>query len=224
MNIFRLKASVISFRGSKPAEFLNGLTSNAVTAPQNAFLDIHGRIVAAFDQAKISENELWIVVHKDYVQRLTEHLDRYLKLGGVTMEVTDQCVYFDCDGTFAFDKNDVHIPQKAGRLILSRKEFPSMELEERFLLFRLQHNIPLHGVDFTDEMILNTGYDRVSLTKGCYLGQEFVSKVHSRSKPTWKLVVKFEDECSEDERIKMTSKTVDPSSGRMRGFVFVKNQ
>jgi len=105
-------------------------------------------------------------------------------------------------------------------LLSAKAEFT----EKEFLLFRLRHNIPLHGIDYKDEMILNVGYDRVSLTKGCYLGQEFVSKVHSRAKPTWKLVVKSEDECSDEEKAKMTSKVADPSSGKTMGFVFVKNE
>ncbi|MBP6344212.1 MAG: hypothetical protein KA403_09765, partial [Candidatus Omnitrophica bacterium] len=63
----------------------------------------------------------------------------------------------------------------------------------------------------------------VSYTKGCFLGQEPIAKVHNRSKPTWKLVVRPEDESSPEDQAKMTSKTRDPQSGKIIGFVFVKN-
>jgi len=66
--------------------------------------------------------------------------------------------------------------------------------------------------------------DFVSFTKGCFLGQEPIAKVHHRSRPTWKMVVRFEDESSVEEKVKMTSKTSDPGTGRILGFVFVGNK
>ena len=50
-----------------------------------------------------------------------------------------------------------------------------------------------------------------------------MAKVHNRSKPTWQLVVRYEDELSVEEQAKMTSKAVDPKTSRALGFVFVKN-
>ena len=209
MKIYQLESKVISFQ-NHPELFLNGLTSNDMTAPHNAFLNLHGRIIATFDQVKMSDDEIWIVVANSAVEPLAQHLDRYLKLGGVTMQKRDEKVYFDLDN--------------AAQLVVSQNEYPSSVSEDEFRLFRLKNNIPLHCVDYTDEMILNVGYDFVSFTKGCYLGQEFVSKVHNRSKPTWKLVVKAEEECSEEEKAKLTSKVFDPQSGKALGFVFVKNE
>jgi len=80
-------------------------------------------------------------------------------------------------------------------------------------------------VDYqADEFLLNIDESTyVSYTKGCFLGQEPVAKVHNRSKPTRKLVVMFEVECAPEEKPKMTSKIIDPISGRMQGFIFVKN-
>jgi folate-binding Fe-S cluster repair protein YgfZ len=66
--------------------------------------------------------------------------------------------------------------------------------------------------------------DLVSFTKGCFLGQEPISKVHNRSKPTWKLVVKSAEDCPPEERSKMTSQAIDPQTKKTRGFVFVKNE
>lgn len=209
MKLYRLNNTVLSFRNN-PVSFLNGLTTNDMTAPHNAFLNLHGRIIATFEQAKISDDEIWIVVANSAVEALTQHLERYVKLGGVKMQKRDDKVYFDLDN--------------ASHLVISQNEYPSNVSEEEFRLFRLKHNIPLHGVDYTDEMILNVGYDFVSFTKGCYLGQEFVSKVHNRSKPTWKLVVKAEEDCSEEEKAKLTSKAFDPQTAKTLGFVFVKNE
>ena len=209
MKLYPLNSVVLSFRNN-PVAFLNGLTTNDMTAPRNAFLNLHGRIIATFDQVKMSDDEIWIVVANSAAEPLAQHLDRYLKLAGVTMQKRDEKVYFDLD--------------HAAHLVVSQNEYPSSVSEDEFRLFRLNHNIPLHGVDYADEMILNVGYDFVSFTKGCYLGQEFVSKVHNRSKPTWKMIVKAEDECSEEEKARLTSKVFDPQTGKTLGFVFVKNE
>ena len=85
--------------------------------------------------------------------------------------------------------------------------------DEEFTLFRLDHNIPLMGIDYqADEFILNVHeYDYVSYTKGCFLGQEPVAKVHNRAQPSRQLIVQFEDQCSPEEAAKMTSKAMDPA-------------
>jgi hypothetical protein len=56
------------------------------------------------------------------------------------------------------------------------------------------------------------------------LGQEPISKVYNRSKPSWKLVVRFEDDCAPEEKGRMTSKMKDPETGKALGFVFVSNK
>ena len=64
----------------------------------------------------------------------------------------------------------------------------------------------------------------VSYTKGCYLGQEIIARVHHRSKPPKKLVVKPLERDNPEEARRMTSKCVDPETGKMVGFIFVNNE
>ena len=223
MRIYRLDKTVLSVRNN-PAQFLNGLTSNSLDQPQNAFLTIHGRIVATFDQVKAGEDCILLCVEKAFVDATLRHTERYLKLSRTTMAREDYGVYFDLDGKYSPDWNEFVIAQKKGQLILSRKVMNSNISDEEFTLFRLDNGIPRQGVDYTDDFALNVSEtDFVSYTKGCFLGQEPVSKVHNRSKPTWKLVARYADECSGEERAKMTSCVKEPSSGREKGFVFVGN-
>ena len=224
MKIYRLNRTVLSVKNNAVV-FLNGLSSNTLAAPQNALVNIHGKIIAAFDQVKISGEEFWIVVESDFAEAVLKHLETYARLAGVKMEALNKNVYFDLEANAVLEPKDSTIPQKRGRLIITDREIKVNVSENEFNLFRLQNNIPMHGVDFKHEFLLNVSeVDYISFTKGCFLGQEPLSKVHNRSKPTWKLVVKYEDECSAEEKEKMTSKTADPSSGRSLGFVFVKNQ
>jgi folate-binding protein YgfZ len=49
-------------------------------------------------------------------------------------------------------------------------------------MLRIEVGIPRYGVDMTaDTLLLETGLEHaVSFTKGCYLGQEIVERIHSR--------------------------------------------
>ena len=226
MKIFRLYKTILSFT-NHPFDFLNGLTSNDMGADKNAFLNIHGRIIVTFDQIKVSDDELWVVVGSDYVEAIQNHLDRYLKLSGVKLEVLSQNVYLELSFPRKRESSeflDPRVKPEDDSLTITEEEYENTMTDDEFTLYRLQNNMPLHGIDYTDEMVLNVSEEFVSLTKGCYLGQEPVSKVYNRSKPRWKLVVRKESECSDDEKNKMTSKIQDPKTGEVSGFVFVKNE
>jgi folate-binding protein YgfZ len=223
MRIYKLNKRVVLFKNNA-AQFLNGLTSNSMEAPRNAFVTIHGMMVAAFDQLKLNSEEVIAVFEEPFVDAALAHIDRFLKVGGVKVEQPKLNIYFDLDGDVKEAQQDHVIEFPVGRLILTERFFTPNVSDEDFSLFRLKHFIPVQGIDFKDDFILNIGdKEYVSFTKGCYLGQEPVAKVHNRSKPTWKLVVKAEEECTPEEKQKMTSKTFDKSVGKMLGFVFVRN-
>ena len=222
MKLYPLSRTVLAIHNSA-ALFLNGLTSNAPDKPRNAFVNIHGRIMATFDQHRVSDDEFVIAVERAFVDPLLTHLDKYIRLSGVRVEKLDRYVYFDVEETSVPGAaGTLAIPQKKGRLLISETPMPAQVSDEEFTLFRLQNNIPLQGVDYRDEFLLNVSDEEfVSYIKGCFLGQELIAKVHNRSKPAWKLAVRYRDECTEEERQKMTSVVVDPATRRSRGFVFV---
>ena len=222
MKLYPLSRTVLAIRNNA-ALFLNGLTSNSPDHPRNAFVNIHGRIVATFDQYRLSDDEFVIAVERAFVESLLVHLEKYIRLSGVHVEKLDRYVYFDLEETNApVPVGTLVISQKRGRLLIAEALMPAQVSDEEFTLFRLQNNIPLQGVDYADEFLLNLNDEElVSYTKGCFLGQEPLSKVRNRSKPTWKLVVRYQDQCSEEERQKMTSVVIDPAARRARGFVFI---
>jgi len=225
MQLHKLNKAVLSLKNN-PAQFLNGLTANTPDEPQNVFLNIHGRIIAVFDQVKINDDEFWIVLQQSYIDVLLEHVDRYVKLSQLEVQRLNKHVYFDLsDNSKTISGKEFVIPQKKGRLIVTDNELVETVSEEEFTLFRLQNNIPMQGIDFNDDFVLNLGESGlVSFTKGCFLGQEPISKVYNRSRPTWQLVVEYEDKCDEQMKRKMTSKVLDPDAKRMLGFVFKHNE
>jgi len=222
MPLYLLEKTVLSIR-PEPEKFLTGLTSNTLDQPRNAFLNVNGRIISTFDQLKVSDEEFYIVVASSVVEVLMDHLDKFIRLSRAVVHALPLRVYYDLAGEYRLAEGEFLIPQKKGNFILTPKELKSDVSDEAFVLFRLENDIPLQGIDYHNELILNVHEDDfVSFTKGCFLGQEPVAKVHNRSQPTWRLSVCFEDECDEGLRAKMTSKAKDPVTGRVKGFVFVR--
>ena len=209
MRIYRLKKVVLNIKNNM-VQFLKGLTSNTLDQPCNAFVNIHGRIIATFDQLRISDDEFVVLIEQPFIDVVLEHVDRYAKLSGVKIERLERNVYFDLDSDTPLESSDWMIAQKKGRVLITSRLLKNNIFDEDFTFFRVKNNLPIHGVDYKDDFLLNVSEDFVSFTKGCFLGQEPIAKVHNRSKPTWKLVVKAEDDCSSEEKQKMTSKVIDP--------------
>ena len=224
MTIYRLDKMVLGV-SNNPTAFLNGITANTIDKPKNAFLDVHGKIIATFDQLKVNDDLVFVVIESLYYDALMSHLDRYIRLSKAKVAKENLFVYYDLERQYKVTTDEFPVQQRTGQLILTKKEIQSSVSEEEFTLFRLRNNVPRHGVDYHNEMLLNVDEQEfVSYTKGCFLGQEPISKVHNRSNPTWKLAVRLENECSPEEKSKMTSKIKDPQTGRTMGFVFVSNR
>ncbi len=177
---------------NKPDKLLNGITSNTLDASQNAFLDRFGKIIATVDQVKIGEDSLLLVVSSSCLQQLYAHLKSYIQLTDTKIQATKYSVYFNLDNMYNRGDNEYIIPQTKGQLVLTEKKIESTVSDDAFLSFRLENNIPLHGVDYTNEMILNVSSSFVSFTKGCYLGQEIVARVNYLGKPPKRLVADLE--------------------------------
>lgn len=223
MKIYKTNKKVLGIMNN-PARFLNGISSNEMSKPRNAFLNVNGRIVATFDQVKINDGEYYLAIEGNYIDSVFEHIGRYVELSGAMVEEMDLNVYFDLEGHFPMEQGDAVIHQNKGKLLITDRSIKANVGSEEFTIFRVKNNIPMLGIDYKDEFLLNVSMTEfASFTKGCYLGQEPISKVYNRSKPTWRLVPKYEYECSEEEKQQMTSKIIDPMTGDVFGFVFEKN-
>src|SRR6185295_17468757 len=110
MRIYNLNKTIFQIKNNA-AEFLNGLTSNTIDRPKNAFTDIHGKIIAVFDQYKVDDEEVWILVEEAFGQNVLSHLDRYMKLSGVKAQKLNRHGYYDLDGDYQLRENESIIPQ-----------------------------------------------------------------------------------------------------------------
>ncbi len=222
MKLYKFSDRLVLRFKNNASDFIKAYTTNTPEAAQNAFVNLEGRIVALCDQRKISDDEVLIVIEHKFLERLQKHLDKFLKITGCTFKKEATHVYFDLEGDFKTAAGEWEIPQNKGTLILTQKEPEANVSESDFMLFRLKNNIPRQGVDYDEELLLNVGNEAfVSYTKGCYFGQEIIARVHHRGRPPKKLAVKPEDELTPEEAGRMTSKSRDPVSGKVLGFVFL---
>ena len=152
MRLYKLPDTVLSIKalkdgavdqrtGNFAAGFLNGITSNTLDAPLNAFLNQHGRIIATFRQHKISEDEFLIAVPALAVDNLLKHLERYMKLSKVTISPSPLFTFIDLDSV---------------KTVWESYPYENNISNDEFTRFRLDHYILLMGVDYqADEIILN---------------------------------------------------------------------
>ncbi len=87
---------------------------------------------------------------------------------------------------------------------------------------RIEAGMPRHGIDMDETVIvLETGLDHaVSFTKGCYLGQEIIARIHWRGHVAKKLVgLVFQDEPSEAERWALAKATLIAPDEREMGRI-----
>ena len=96
MRLYKLPDTVLSIKGNASA-FLNGIASNSLDAPLNAFLNQHGRIIATFRQQKVSDDEFLVSVPMVAVDDLLKHLERYMRLSHVLIGPSPYKIYIDVD-------------------------------------------------------------------------------------------------------------------------------
>lgn len=219
MKLYQLDKTVLRFK-NKPVEFLSAYSTNTLDRPRSAFVDIHGKIVAVFDQKPLEGGEVFVVIEKSFLERLRRHLGKYLELSGTHMEEEKLFTYFDLNGDYIPGAGEWVIPQRIGKLVVTPQRLDSNVSPEEFTLFRVQSRLPLQGLDYDDTLLLNIGDEEfVSYTKGCYLGQEIIARVHFRGKPPRQLAVRNQDECAPEQVRRLTSVVNDPLTGKKMGFL-----
>ena len=203
-------------------KFMKGMASNSLEQPFNAFADLSGKVIATFPQKQLAPDEYVIVVASQAVDEVLAHVQKYGRLSKTVVTKWDAHVYFDLDASKSSpEESFCRLPWGQGSIIVSEESLDTTVDEESFTIYRLQHNLPLHKVDYDREMLLNVNEAQyVSFDKGCFLGQEVLARVHYKSKPPKLLLVKAMSDCEDSEREKMTS----VSKKIEQGFLFVKNK
>ena len=212
----------VCYKITNAEKLLNGITSNELSKPKNAFLDRFGKLIILFDQ-KLSNGVMFIVFENRFEQLFLDHINIYAKLTKSAVEKINEHVVHVLDG----NEEGIVFPQNAGHLQLTKMRPENEMSEEEYTLLRLENNIPVQGIDFGHEMFLDTGIDAVSFAKGCFLGQEVMERV-DRSKPQRKIVRILYDTIPENATVKgeavgkITSSAFSKKYGKFICFTMIR--
>jgi folate-binding protein YgfZ len=206
---YKQKRGLLEVWGKEAVQFLNGLITNDVAALEDgaqmpaAFPNVQGRLLAFVRVLKQGDKFLF---ETDEVTRekVFQNLFRFTYAGDFFVEdVSENYDYLEIfNSDFGFPDSDilvfsskfskdVFIPKNLAENIENdMRESGAVEISgELYDLFRNENGVPRYGVDMDETtVVLETGLDEaVSFTKGCYLGQEIIARIHFRGHVAKKL-------------------------------------
>lgn len=225
MKLYRQDKTVLRVTGAADA-LLKGYATNDADKTETAFVDLKGRVVAIALARRLSAEECLLVVGGPYVERLLRHLAKYLPLLGARIEPdTAYRVYLHLGQGAQENAETLVLRHRDAETIVTRQDLRAEATKAEYDLHRTRIGLAEQGEDFDEEMLLNV-YDtsHVSYTKGCFLGQEILARVHHRSRPPRRLTVATTAGCAAAIAARRTSVAVDPSTGEERGFVIVDQE
>ena len=206
---FRQPRGLISVRGTEAVQFLDGMITNDVKTLVDgalmpaAFPNAQGRLLAlvrvtrngdrflidteATTRQKVYDNLFRFTMAGDFqVEDLSEEYDYVKVFDRSFIPITPPFIEFDTkDGTEYFVHRE-DAPDFVGEL----KYLDAVAVsDELFDVLRIESGMPLYGVDMDESTIVpEIGIDdMISYTKGCYIGQEIIARIHFRGHVAKKL-------------------------------------
>ncbi|NNE58031.1 MAG: folate-binding protein [Hellea sp.] len=185
MPIAKLDRNIIRISGKAADDWLNGLISNSISNSINfaALLTPQGKIIADFFVMP-ADGALLLDVPVKFSEILIKRLKLYKLRAPIEIETTDQNVYAAWDGIGEEGCQDPRHPLLGRRIIADMIETTAMSAD--YNQHRLSLGIPDSQWDFeTSELFpANANMDLLSgvdFKKGCFIGQEVVSRMHRKT-------------------------------------------
>lgn len=198
---FEMERGLIAVWGKESVQFLNGMITNDVATLEDgaqmiaAFPNAQGRLVAMVRVRRDGERFLF-ETEGITREKVFNNLFRFTFAGDFFVEdLSENYAFFRGFGknavvgfeTIEFEQtagNDHFVPaERAVEFRQSLLDSGSVEIDaELYEILRIEHGIPLYGKDMDEStVVLETGIDEaVSFTKGCYIGQEIIARIHFR--------------------------------------------
>jgi len=179
----------ISISGDDRYMWLQGMVSNDVMLLKNnkvdslqaCLLDATGHILSDMTITKIHEDDsaLLLDLPRENVEKVLGILDRYLIMEDAELRnVTDEIGCVSIRG-----KREYFAPNTPEALapLVSADDLVeiSPEVQE---VWRVEQGIPKYGAEMDQTVIASeaVGASHISLTKGCYVGQEIIARIDAR--------------------------------------------
>ena len=253
---YRQPRGLISVRGSEAVQFLDGMITNDVKTLEDgalmkaAFPNAQGRLLAVVRVTRNGDRFL-IETENATRQKVFDNLFRFTMAGDFQVEDLSE----EYDYIRVFDRSFIPITppfiefdrKRGTEYFVHREDAPDFvgELkyldaaavsDELFEVLRIEGGTPLFGVDMDENTIVpELGVeDMISYTKGCYVGQEIIARIHFRGHVAKRLCGVAADEKSDlkagvditsrdgKSAGRITSVTVSPKLQKAIGLAYVR--
>ena len=199
---YRQPRGLIAVRGSEAVQFLDGMITNDVKTLEDgavmhaAFPNAQGRLIGVVRVTRNADRFL-IETENATRQKVFDNLFRFTMAGDFQVEdLSDEYNYIR-----VFDRSFIPITppfiefdrKRGTEYFVHRDDAPDFvgELkyldaatvsEDLFEVLRIEGGTPLYGIDMDENTIVpELGIDEmISYTKGCYVGQEIIARIHFR--------------------------------------------
>ena len=197
------KRGLIAVWGKEAVQFLDGMITNDMKTLEDgqqmlaAFPNAQGRLIAVVRVLRDGDRFL-IETEEATREKLYQNLFRFTFAGDFFVsDFSNEWQYFELFGDFDLGSSSDWFQFTSGRStgmfvgkdafeILRRYTFPLSHVlpipDETYETLRIESGIPKFGVDMDEATIVpELGFpEMISYTKGCYVGQEIIARIHFR--------------------------------------------
>ena len=253
---YREPRGLMAVHGGEAIQFLDGMITNDIKTLVDggrmlaAFPDAKGRLVAVVRIVRQGQRYL-IETEEATHQKVYDNLFRFTMAGDFFVEdlseeysyikvwdrsfipITPPFIEFDTRKGTDYFVHSEDMPDFVGEL----KYLDAVEVTgELYETLRIEAGIPLFGVDMDETTIVpELGLDEmISYTKGCYVGQEIIARIHFRGHVAKRLtgvVAEADTDLTKDIELisedgknagRLTSVTVSPKLQKAIGLAYVR--
>lgn len=193
MGVFALDSYVLILRGKDVLQFINGLSTNKVDGTcTTAFTTMKAKIIDVCDVILMGDF-VALIGHNPYKESLLSHLKTRILGSDVSIgDASSSNEVFISTTDIDVEDNVTKVETFRGFLIISPKgKGPVVTMsDEDFSNYRVENMIPHQGHEITPKSNpLDCGLGHiVHDNKGCYIGQEIITRMRSRNKQLKQLI------------------------------------
>ncbi|MCH1539912.1 MAG: hypothetical protein L7S56_00530 [Candidatus Poseidonia sp.] len=187
MGVFTFDASVLLLQGDDLLPFLDGLTTNKVDGPcTTVFTNLHAKIIDVCEVIPFND-QVVLVGFEASKSNLIEHLRvRFLGRNITLQDVSHLNQVYLSNKIVNAPEGSLHHTSFFGKMVICSTAKP-VEVtwsENDFTEYRIQELLPFYGHEISSDVHpLACGLGAlVHPQKGCYIGQEILTRMRSRNK------------------------------------------
>ena len=193
MGIIKLDAYVLLISGQDRYTFLDGLSTNKVESScSTVFTTTSAKIIDVVDVIEVGDN-LAVIGYEPYKDKVLDHLQPRILQQNVTIrDITSLNNVYLSTENYPIEHGVTMSRSFLGWILVTsiKNSLQESMTRDQFTEYRTKNIIPYQGYEITSDVHpFNCGLeDLVHESKGCYIGQEILTRMRSRGKMGKQLV------------------------------------